>query len=42
MSQNFQFSPDLPLVDRVDFNSNWHEPGDDSYMRETVGYALMK
>lgn len=40
--QPFTFRPNLPPVDRIDLNSNFREPGDNSYMRETVASALMK
>lgn len=40
--QLFLFENGLPLVDRIDLNSEFREPGDNSYMRETVAYALMK
>lgn len=32
----------LPPLDRIDISSNFREPGQNSYMRETVGYALMR
>lgn len=40
--QPFTFRAGLPPVDRIDLNSNFREPGQNSYMRETVGYAVVK
>lgn len=40
--QGFLFKEGLPLVDRIDLSSNFREPGNNCYMRETVGYALIK
>jgi hypothetical protein len=40
--QQFLFKSGLPVVDRIDLNSEFREPGNNCYMRETVGYALMK
>ncbi len=41
--QGFKFpTPGFPPQSRIDLNSNFREPGTNSYMRETVGYALMR
>ena len=40
--QMFLFKDGLPVIDRIDLNSNFREPGNNCYMRETVGYAFMK
>lgn len=32
----------FPPQKRIDLSSNFREPGDNSYVRETVGYELMR
>lgn len=40
--QEFTYDENRKPVNKIDVNSDWHEPGDNSYLREYEAYNVFR